>query len=129
MKQLIITFTIIMFPAIVMAQSGRETEKKLTFLNKTVNLGNVSNNTILNARFYFVNSGQQQVKIEYVNPDCSCTNYLLSQKIILPSDTAYVELQVNTNDKYGLNKIYSTMKADTFVKMYKLTIIFNVFEP
>jgi hypothetical protein len=118
-----------MFPAIVMAQSGRETEKKLTFLNKTVNLGNVSNNTILNARFYFVNSGQQQVKIEYVNPDCSCTNYLLSQKIILPSDTAYVELQVNTNDKYGLNKIYSTMKADTFVKMYKLTIIFNVFEP
>jgi hypothetical protein len=98
----------------------------LTILNKTVDFGDVKPDTILTAKFFFVNSGKREVEIEYVNPDCSCTSYSLSKKVIYPADTAYVELSLNTANKYGKTKIYSTMKANTFVGMYKLTIIANV---
>jgi hypothetical protein len=101
-------------------------ERQLTILNKTVDFGDVKPDTILTAKFFFVNSGKKEVQIEYVNPDCSCTSYFLSKKVIYPSDTAYVELSLNTENKYGKTKIYSTMKANTFVEMYKFTIIANV---
>ena len=104
-------------------------KNRLTILNKMVDFGNVKSDTILVAKFFFVNSGTQAVEIEYVNPDCTCTNYKLSSKTVNPGDTAYVELQVNTTGKYGRNRIYATMKANTFVKMYKLTIAFTVIEP
>ena len=110
------------------SQTENTTQKSLMFLNKMVNFGDVTSDTTLLAKFFFVNNGIEPVKIEYVNPDCTCTSYSLSQKTVNVNDTAYVELQINTSHKYGYNKIYSTMKADTHAQMYKLTIIFNITE-
>jgi hypothetical protein len=101
-------------------------EKSLTFLNRTVNFGNIRSDTLLKAKFLFVNSGTETVEIEYVNPDCTCTDYSLSSSLINPQDTAFVVLSINTANRYGYNAVYSTLKANTSIKMYKLTLIFNV---
>jgi len=110
----------------VFSQDNQPKKGQLTVINKTVDFGNVKPDTTLTVKFFFVNSGTQNIAIEYVNPDCTCTNYTLSSNIVNPRDTAYVELRVNTTGKYGRNKIYSTMRANTFVKMYKLTVVFTV---
>ncbi|MEG0519382.1 MAG: hypothetical protein RR555_11050 [Bacteroidales bacterium] len=44
----------------------------------------------------------------------------------MPKDTAYVELMFNTQGKYGLQKIYTVMKANTKAQMYKLTFYADV---
>ncbi|MDR0560488.1 MAG: DUF1573 domain-containing protein [Prevotellaceae bacterium] len=46
-------------------------------MNITVNFGNIHSDTVLKAKFLFVNSGVETVEIEYVNPDCTCTGYSL----------------------------------------------------
>jgi hypothetical protein len=106
----------------VFSQDNKSSEKHLTILNKTVDFGDVSSDTVLTAKFFFVNNGTKEVNIEHVKPDCTCTNYTLSQNVINPSDTAYVELSVNTSGRYNRHKIYSTMKADTYTRMINLLL-------
>ncbi|MDR0559569.1 MAG: DUF1573 domain-containing protein [Prevotellaceae bacterium] len=129
MKYLIILFFILLSLISINLFSqkpNKSGEKSLTFLNRTVNFGNVRSDTLLKAKFLFVNSGTDTVEIEYVNPDCTCTDYSLSSSLINPQDTAFVVLSINTANRYGYNAVYSTVKANTAVKMYKLTMIFNI---
>ena len=76
-------------------------------------------NTILIARYYFTNTGNDTLNIKKVSPDCICTGYHLSKNNILPRDTAYIELVFNTEHKYGEEKVYAIVEANTNVKMYK----------
>ena len=107
------------------AQQDQTEKSQLTLLNRTVNFGDVKPDTTLTAKFFFVNTGKQLVEVDYINPDCTCTKYVLSSNVLKPGDTAYVELSVNTTGRYGRNRVHSTMKANTFVKMYKFTIAFT----
>ncbi len=104
------------------SQSAHQPVKKLTFLEKTHDFGDITKDTILKARFRFINTGTDTVHIEYVRPDCTCTDYRLSRKNIAPKDTAYVELMYDTHNKHGLQKLYAIIKTDTPEQMYKLTI-------
>jgi len=114
------------FPFYFFAQQSQSEKGQLSLLNKTIDFGNIKPDTTLTAKFFFVNSGTQLVEIDYINPDCTCTDYLLSNKTLKPGDTAYVELSVNTAGRYGKHKIHSTMKANTFAQMYLLSIVFTV---
>ena len=42
----------------------------------------VPSDTILKAHYMLYNVSDNLLKIEYVNPDCSCTDYRLSKNII-----------------------------------------------
>jgi len=109
----------------------KENQEKLSdmkFICKYINFGKVSRDTLLVGRYAFFNSGKDSLRIKYVNPDCSCASYKLSQKTLSPGDTAYIELVFKTKDKLGVNKIYTTVCANTNTKMYKLTLKANVLE-
>lgn len=99
---------------------------KLTFKNKTIDFGNISADTLLTAKYKFFNTGENDVVIYYVNPDCSCTNYYLSNDTILPGDSAFIILEFSTANRFGQQKIYATVCANTFDKFYKLTLKTNI---
>jgi hypothetical protein len=107
-------------------QGEGQNERRLKILNRVVNLGDIKDDTIITARFYFVNVGTKGVTIYSVNPDCTCTGYFVSKEVVSPSDTVYVELKFDTKDKGGPYKLCAVMETDTYAKMYKFTMIVNI---
>jgi len=99
---------------------------KLRFINKRIDFGNVPKDTLLIHRFNFLNTSNNNLIINHVNPDCICTGYTLSNDTILPGDTAYIELKFDTQNKYGKQKIYTIVSANTKPKLNKLTLLANV---
>lgn len=100
--------------------------EELTIRNKVVDFGTVSGDTLLQARYYIVNNTDSVIRINYVNPECICTGYEISSYQINPQDSIYIDLSLSTKGKYGEQKIYTIMSAETAVKMYKLTLKANV---
>ncbi|MDE5417934.1 DUF1573 domain-containing protein [Labilibaculum sp. DW002] len=94
----------------------------LIFINKYIDFGKVRQDTLLIGKYRFYNSGSDTLFIKYVNPDCSCTGYSLSNDTIQPLDTAFIELKFDTKEKLGFNKIYTTVRANTQTEFYKLTL-------
>lgn len=90
--------------------------------SKYKNFGKVAPDTLLTARFEFKNTGSNPLFIYRVNPDCSCTDFYLSNDSIVPGDSAYIELVLNTEGKFGHQKIYAVVEANTDAKLYKLTL-------
>jgi hypothetical protein len=107
-------------------QNGYQNERQLKILNRTVNLGNIQHDTILTAKFLFVNTGMAVVEIYSIKTDCICTEYSISKKVVSPSDTAYLELKLDTKNRDGLHKLYAVMETNTKTRMYKFTMIANV---
>lgn len=120
-----------MMCCMVVAQSleQRESGGKLKFLNKVYDFGTIYRDTTLSARYTFVNVGTEPVHIESVHPDCQCTKYELSSPELMPGDSACITLFLNTDNKLGPQRIYSVVKADTYVRMYKLTLLVDVDVP
>ena len=69
---------------------------KLAFSRKIVDLGEVPEDTILVAKYMLYNTSENLLEIEYVNPDCSCTDYKLSKHSIHPKDSALLTLFLMT---------------------------------
>jgi len=124
---------------IVLISCGSEVHKKevkkiechidkltsMSFDRKYVNFGSVPQDTILKARYNFYNTGKEILYIKYINPDCTCTSYVLSKDSIVPRDSAFIELLFDTKHKFGKNKIYTIVCTNTNARLYKLT--FNAF--
>lgn len=108
----------------LLAQSHEKQEDRgqLKFLNKVHDFGTIHKDATLSAKYNFVNVGTKPVHIEMVKPDCQCTKYELSRKDLMPGDSAYIVLYLNTENKLGPQAIYSVVKADTYERMYKLTL-------
>lgn len=98
----------------------------LSIEKNAVDFGNVSGDTILSAQFILHNESLNPLIIEYVNPDCSCTNYSISKYRIESKDTATVHLNVDTRNKAGSQVLRSVIKANIKEEMYMLTLRFNV---
>ncbi|HRW62313.1 MAG TPA: DUF1573 domain-containing protein [Bacteroidales bacterium] len=94
----------------------------LKFDNKYKNFGKVNPDTLLTARFEFINIGDNPLIIYGVNPDCSCTDYYVSEDTIYSGEEAFIDLILNTKGKYGKQHIYAVVKANTDAKLYKLTL-------
>lgn len=91
---------------------------KLAFSRKIVDLGEVPEDTILVAKYMLYNTSENLLEIEYVNPDCSCTDYKLSKHSIHPKDSALLTLFLNTANKIGSYELNTILKANTIEKMY-----------
>jgi hypothetical protein len=98
----------------------------LSIEKNTVDFGNISGDTVLSAQFILHNESLNPLIIEYVNPDCSCTNYSISKYRIESKDTATVHLNVDTRNKAGSQVLRSVIKANIKEEMYMLTLRFNV---
>lgn len=92
------------------------------FSTKKVDFGIVPADTVLKAIFILHNTGEQCLKIESVNPDCSCTDYLLSKEIVEVGDSALLALIYNTKDKIGEQELQTIVKMNTREKFYKITL-------
>ena len=98
----------------------------LTFLRKRVNFNIVPKDTLLQARYPFVNIGKKDLIIEEVTPDCTCTGYFISKKTIHPGDSAYILLKYSTRDRFGEAKVYATVTANTPTRLYSLEILAKI---
>lgn len=96
------------------------------FSTKRVDFGIVPADTVLKAMFILYNTGEQCLKIESVNPDCSCTDYLLSKEIVEVGDSALLALIYNTKDKIGEQELQTIVKMNTREKLYRITLKANV---
>jgi len=128
LKQIFIIGVVIAIPISSSAQTSKADENRLIFLEKIYEFGVVKADTLLSARFHFVNVGKDTVHIDYVNPECSCTSYLLSKQDLAPRDTAYIDIAYNTKGKFGAQKAYVIVRANTKEQMYKLTINVDVWD-
>ena len=99
----------------------------LQFLEKKIDFGSAPQDTILFARFHFINTGNNNLYIKSVDPDCTCTGYYINKNGIPPGDTAYIQLEYNTKNKYDDQKVYAIVEANTNIKMYKLTLKANIY--
>ncbi len=100
----------------------------INFENKIVDFGEVVKGEVLDAVYTFTNEGNSTLIIEYVNPDCTCTSHSVSNKEILPGEQGEVRLQLDTKDKYGKQKIFAVVKANTKTKFYRLLLKASILE-
>ena len=108
------------------ANNSKEPLTDLKFNKKFINFGTITQDTLLRAEYILYNTGQNPLKIKYVDPDCQCTSYNLSKNNILPNDSALITLNIDTHDKYGEIKLYTIVCANTKAKFYKLTMKLNI---
>jgi len=92
----------------------------VSFARKSFDFGEVSRDTLLLAKFWFKNTGDTTLVVEYVIPDCLCTRFNLSNDTISAGDSAFIELALSTIDKFGPLKIYTTLATNTDEKYYLL---------
>lgn len=80
------------------------------------------------ARYTLYNTGDSPLLIEYVNPDCGCTGYEVSDSIAQPGDSLQITLKFNSAGKAGTNLMGTVLKANTPTALYKLSFVVNVLE-
>ncbi len=96
--------------------------------NKVVNLNAVRTGEKVTARYVLYNTGNNPLFIEYVNPDCSCTGYEVSDSITFPGDSLQIMLKFDTTGKAGINFMSAVVKANTSTALYKLSFVVDVLE-
>jgi hypothetical protein len=100
----------------------------LRFLQRIAIFKGVPVDTLLVAKYSFINIGQNDLFINDISPDCTCTGYYLSKKMVSPGDSAYILLKYSTKDKFGESKVYATVSANTLTRLYSLEIAATIKE-
>lgn len=91
-------------------------------------LDSIPVDTIVSIKYQIVNIGHDSLRIVYVNPDCTCTDFTVSSSIIPPKDTTDITLMYNSKESLGENKINAIIKLNTKRRIYKITAYINVIE-
>jgi hypothetical protein len=99
---------------------------EIRFITRIVSFGIVPRDTLLTAKYPFINVGTNKLVIKYVSPDCLCTGVYVNKKVILPKDTGFILLKFSTKYKSGEEKIYATVCANTTSKLYGLELVANI---
>jgi hypothetical protein len=100
----------------------------LVFLKRRVDFGKVNNDSELFARFDFVNTGTENLVVDKVLSDCSCSVSRISKQIVAPKDSAFITVKLDTEHKKGKVKIYSTVYTNTPTRLYSLEVMADVYE-
>lgn len=101
---------------------------EVEFTTKRHDFGVLTSDTLVEVVFPFKNIGENDLIVDYVDPDCTCTGYELSADTILPGDSATIKIKFNTKHKYGEQKIYVVVSLNTEIELYKLMFIANVID-
>jgi hypothetical protein len=99
---------------------------KMTFLNRWVDFESVPHDTLLIGRYDFVNSGKDTLIVRSINPDCTFSDFYLSNERIAPGDSAFVLLELRTGRMSRYLKTYATIETNTNTKFYNLIFMASI---
>lgn len=71
----------------------------IEFSERIIDLGNLSNDTNIQATFYVRNAGLEKLVIKGIDTECSCTSYELENNMVLPGDSTKLLIKYNTTGK------------------------------
>ena len=125
---LILTYSCHQTPKLAAKEVENDSSKMtdVKFLEQRAIFESVPPDTLLIARYNFINIGKHDLYIDDISPDCSCTGYLLSKRKVSPGDSAYIVLKYSTKEKFGYSKVYATVSANTPTRLYSLEIAASV---
>lgn len=86
------------------------------------NFGTLQDGEIVSFPFWFKNQGEATLKISGSETDCGCIELSISEKAVLPGDSAYVEVIYNSAGDVG--KILKTVTL--FANVEKKEIQFHI---
>jgi PBP1b-binding outer membrane lipoprotein LpoB len=92
---------------------------------KVKNFGHISKDTTLSYQYQLINTGKKEIHIREITPDCTCTGFNLTKKVLLPGDTSLLSLSLSTKEKYGETKLYATIETDTPVQFYRVGLFLD----
>jgi hypothetical protein len=94
--------------------SKDRTKTKIAFSKKTIDFGTISNDTNVTAVFYIKNIGKENLIINDVKPECSCTGFSIDSKNILSGDSTRLLINFSTKNKgTGIQKKAIIIKSNT----------------
>lgn len=107
----------------ILNENSNKKMTELSFKSKLLDLGEVSKkDTTVIAIYEFTNTGTEDLIIENVNPECSCTNVEFTKGKISPNEGGIVKLSFNIKDKIGKQKLDAVVIANTEDKFYRLLL-------
>lgn len=71
------------------------------FKQKSYSFGRLKDGDVVGHRFWFVNIGTEPVAILHVEKSCGCTDVNYPKNLVMPGDSAFVELVFDTNGWSG----------------------------
>lgn len=101
---------------------GNNTISNIKWDVKTIDFGNVSQDTIIKGCFNLYNQDTLPLLIYYVNPECNCTDFSVSSYLINPQDSSQIVLHLNTEGKHGYQRIITTVCTNSRQRFFKLTL-------
>ena len=113
----------------IVEESENLSKGLLEFEKKIIDKGDVYEGDIVEALYTFTNVGSEPLTIEYVNPDCICTNFKFTKEPIEINQKGFVKLVLDTKNKYGQQKLFATIKTNNVDKFYRIIMKVNVMLP
>lgn len=112
-----------------MSSSGEEAPLPLTSVRinpSNVNIGEIPSDTIVESQFVIYNTGNRELVIQGMYPDCTCTSFEVSQKSVAPGDSAVLNLAVDMKNKYGDESVKATLVLNTKERHHQVSMHFWV---
>lgn len=98
----------------------------IVFEERIIDIGDVAPDTILTQDYQFKNTGDYNLKIDFIQTDCSCSDYKINSETIPPGEKGYIKLFLDTSNKVGKQIIHATMSCNTDDKFYLFILKCNV---
>lgn len=76
--------------------------------------------------FFIKNDGEKTSIIKKAYGDCSCLKVKMTKNVVRPGETAKVNFSLNTKNKYGHEKNFILIEANTDSMLHYVTIISDV---
>lgn len=98
----------------------------IKFIDTRKKMDNIVEDTVVNFYYRLVNIGHCDLKIGYINPDCSCTKCYVIDSVVAPGDSTVIVMEFDTKHKLGFHKLNSVVKLNTPTMLYKISAIVEV---
>ncbi|MBQ2112811.1 MAG: DUF1573 domain-containing protein [Bacteroidales bacterium] len=94
--------------------------------NPIRNVGQIKKGDLITEEFIIENIGNNPLHLWEVIPDCTCTNYSLSERIVPVGSHTILTLFVDTKNRVGTNSLNTLLSLNTNEKNHILLLQYNV---
>lgn len=100
-----------------------------TFAEEIKDFGAVTKGDILEHTFYVTNTGNANLTITSVKPECGCTVAEYTKNVILPGEKGMVQVSFDTTTKTGITAVHVEVETDGVPATKQLSITAEIHEP